>query len=79
MSADIESEIQFTRLDTGASVSVSYDPNSVGVDPKMQELMGKMMKQIATPDEKLEFGQIWQQRVSNIFDKADEVIRVNSL
>lgn len=77
--ADIESEIQFTRLDTGASVSVSYDPNSVGVDPKMQELMGKMMKQVATPDEKLEFGQIWQQRVSNIFDKADEVVQVNSL
>lgn len=77
--ADIESELIFTRLDTGISVSVNYDPSSVGGNPKMQPLMGKMMQGIATAEEKLEFGQIWQERVEAIFAKADEVISVNSL
>ena len=77
--ANIESELLFTRLDTGASVSVNYDPNSVAGNPKIQGLMGKMMQGIATKEEKLEFGKVWQERVSDIFDRADEVISVNSL
>lgn len=75
--ADIKSELLFRRLDTGASVSVNYDPSLVGVNPKMQELMGKMMQQIATQEEKLEFGQIWQQRVSDIFDRVDDVVLID--
>jgi len=75
--ADIKSELLFRRLDTGASVSVNYDPSLVGVNPKMKELMGKMMQQIATQEEKLEFGQIWQQRVSDIFDRVDDVVLIN--
>ena len=76
--AKIDGEILFTRLDTGASVLVNYDPSSIGADPKMQELMGKMMKGVATADEKLEFGKVWQQRVSDIFDNIDKVISVNA-
>ena len=75
--ADIKSELLFTRLDTGASVSVNYDPSLVGGNPKMQELMRKMMQQIATQEEKLEFGQIWQQRVSDIFDRVDDVVLID--
>jgi len=74
--ADIKSELRFTRLDTGASVEVSYDPSSVGGNPKMQELMGKMMQGVATKEERVEFGKLWQQRVSDIFDRADDVITI---
>jgi hypothetical protein len=45
----------------------------------MQGLMGKMMQGVATQEEKIEFGKVWQQRVSDIFDKVDEVICVERL
>ncbi len=75
--ADINGAVEFKRLDNNKSVTVSYDHSSIAGNPKMQELMGKMMQEVATEDEKLEFGQIWQQRVSNIFDRADDVVFIN--
>ena len=77
--ANIESEILFMRLDTKACVTVNYNPSSVGSSPEMQGLMGKMMQGVATQEEKLEFGRVWQQRVSDIFDRVDEVVCVEKL
>ena len=74
--AEIESSVKFTRLDTNASVEVNYDPSSVAGDPKQQELMGKIMKEVAAPEEKKEFGQLWQDRVKRIFENADKVITI---
>jgi len=77
--AKISSEVTFKRLDTGKTVEVTYDPSSVGGNPKMQELMGKLMQNVATPEEKKEFGELWQSRVEAIFKNADKVITVKEV
>jgi len=75
-SADISAQMEFKRLDTGKSVTVNYDPSSVGANPKMQELMGKLMQGVASSEEKKAFGELWQERVKAIFERANEVVRV---
>jgi len=74
--ADIDAQITFTRLDSGKTVKVSYNPSSVQGDPKQQLLMGKIMQGQATPEDKKEFGILWQKRVEAIFDHIDDVIIV---
>jgi hypothetical protein len=74
--ADIPSAVKFTRLDTNKSVEINYDPSSVGGDPKQQELMGKIMQGMATPEDKKEFGKLWQNRVKRIFETRDNLIQV---
>lgn len=74
--ADIDGEIEFKRLDNGKSVTVSYDPSSIQGNPKQKELMMKLMQGVATPLEAIKFGKIWQERVENIFKRANEVITI---
>jgi len=73
--SDIESSVKFTRLDTQQSVEVTYNPSSIGAVPRQQELMGKIMQKKATPQEKKEFGELWQDRVRRISESIDEVIQ----
>lgn len=73
---DISSSIKLQRLDTGKSVEVVYNPSSVPGNPMQQELMQKIMQQIATPEEKISFGNLWQQRVENIFANTNKVITI---
>ena len=75
--SDISAAVEFKRLDTNKTVTVSYDHSSIPGNPKMQELMGKLMQGTATPEEKKEFGQLWQSRVEAIFNSIDEVITVS--
>ena len=75
--SDISAQMEFKRLDTGKSVTVNYDPSSVGANPKMQELMGKLMQGIASVEEKKEFGELWQERVKAIFNNIDRVVTVS--
>ena len=78
--APINSSVRFTRVDTGKSVDVFYDPSIVPGNPKQQELMQKIMQGMATPEEKKEFGKLWQQRVEKILcEKLDEVVRVEAV
>ena len=77
--ADISAQITFKRLDTGKTVQVTYDPSSIKGDQKQQELMGKIMQQKATDDEKKEFGRLWQQRVEAISLAVDQVIKVEEV
>ena len=72
--ADIDGAVKFTRLDNNKSVTVNYDHSSVAGNPKMQELMGKLMQGLASAEEKKEFGQLWQERVEAIFQNIDKVI-----
>ncbi len=62
----ISSSARFTRVDTDQSVDIFYNPSVVTGNPKMQPLMQKIMQQIATEDEKKEFGNLWQSRVEEI-------------
>ena len=75
--SDISAAVEFKRLDSNKTVTVSYDHSSIPGNPKMQELMGKLMQGTATPEEKKEFGQLWQSRVEAIFNSIDEVITVS--
>jgi len=77
--ANINSAVKFTRVDTKQSVEVNYDPSSVGGSPKQQELMGKIMQGKATPEDKKEFGKLWQNRVQRIFEAKDSVITITTL
>ncbi len=64
--AQIDSSARFTRTDTGKSVDVYYNPNTVPPSPQMKPLMQKVMTQTATPDEIKAFGELWQARVEKI-------------
>ncbi len=74
--ANIQSSVKFQRLDTGKNVEVIYNPSSIQGNPLQQELMQKIMQNIATPEEKQSFGKLWQQRVENIFNNISEVITI---
>ncbi|MFT7004305.1 MAG: hypothetical protein ACJAWW_001663 [Sulfurimonas sp.] len=74
--SDINSSARFTRVDSGESVDVFYDPASIMPSPNMQALMQKIMSGIAQPLEIKEFGTLWQDRVKRIFENTQSVIRV---
>ncbi len=74
--ANISSDVKFQRLDNGESVEVTYDPSSIQENPLQRELMQKVMQGIATKEEKISFGKLWQQKVENIFKNIDKVITV---
>ncbi len=75
---NIDASVKFTRVDTGASVLVNYSPHSIPAKPQMQTLMQKIIQGVATPEERVEFGKVWQERVEAIFDNSDKVIEVKS-
>ncbi|MCW8954454.1 MAG: hypothetical protein OQK48_05860 [Sulfurimonas sp.] len=74
--ANINSSARFTRVDSGKSVDVYYDPSSIAPDQNMGPLMQKMMGGHAEPSEIKEFGKLWQDRVKRIFENTNRVVRV---
>jgi hypothetical protein len=74
--AKISSSARFTRVDTGESVDVTYNPNVVKPNPAMMPLMQKLTSGEATPQEVKEFGKLWQDRVQRIFENIDAVIEI---
>lgn len=73
---NIDSSIKLQRADTGKSVEVIYDPTSIKANPMQQQLMGKIMSNNASKEELKLFGELWQERVENIFVNIDKVITV---
>jgi len=73
---NISSSVKLQRLDTGKNVEVIYDPSSVPGNPLQQELMQKIMQGIATKEERISFGKLWQQRVENIFLNIKNIITI---
>ncbi|MBA1438697.1 MAG: hypothetical protein FAF05_06915 [Epsilonproteobacteria bacterium] len=74
--ANIDASIKLTRTDTQQSVTLLYNPNTIKPDPKQQEIMQKIMQNIATQEDKKEFATLWQDRVKRIFQNSDQVITV---
>lgn len=71
-SRNVASSARFTRVDNGACVDVFYNPNSVGGNPKQQVLIQRILQGIASNEEKIEFGEMWQDRVKRIMiDNVD--------
>jgi len=77
--ADIKSSARFTRVDSGKSVDVTYNPNPIKPNPKMMQLMQKLVSGGASEDEVKEFGNLWQDRVQRIFENLDVVVKVTEL
>lgn len=74
--SNIDCDVKFTRKDTNKSVEVFYNPSLFPPKKEMQELMQKCITKTADENEKLEFGKLWQQRVEEISNNIDKVIKV---
>ncbi len=77
--ADISSSARFTRVDSGKSVDVFYNPETVKPNPKMMPLMQKMGSGNVSAGEIKEFGELWQERVERIFENRTTVIEVSEV
>jgi len=61
--ATLNGDFAFTRIDTGATVTMSSSTASVPGSPEMMPLMQKCMQGIASGDEQVKFKALWQGRV----------------
>ncbi|SFP76330.1 FmdE family protein [Hydrogenimonas thermophila] len=68
---NMEKEVRLTRLDTNDSVELSYDPSIVPGSPEQQQLMQKIMQGNALPEDKKQFGELWQERVKKILLQSE--------
>lgn len=75
--ASIKGEIRFTRVDTKASVEVSYNLANLALSGFDQRLMQKSLLNQASDDEVALFRKQWQQRVKEILiDFCDKAVSV---
>jgi hypothetical protein len=77
--AGIEGQIRFTRLDDGASVTVSARLEHVPGDPRTGQLLPRCLAGSASAEEQALFHSLWQDRVRRLLtEHADDpaVIRV---
>lgn len=74
--SDIEAEVSFTRVDTNATVTLSYDASQIALDPRQKELMVKILKSKASQEEIKLFKTLWQKRVQEIFIKSKKLIEL---
>lgn len=71
--ADIDSEIRFTRLDTGKIVETAVNMQPVPASPRIWELLPKCRNGSASVAETSEFRQLWQERVrALLLDHAED-------
>jgi hypothetical protein len=63
---DIESELRFTRTDTGQVVLAQAYPHRVPGNPQTMRLMQLCLSGQATDDQRIEFRHLWQQRVQRL-------------
>lgn len=71
--SDIPGEASFARTDNGDTVHLRMHMQNVPADPRMGGLMKAALSGRATPEEKAEFANLWQQRVRQILiDHADD-------
>ena len=74
---DIKSNARFTSLSQNKIVDVYYNPNTIPPSKEMQPLLQKIMQNKASQEEKKLFGELWQERVKNIFENIDKVIKID--
>lgn len=64
--ADVTGEVRFTRLDNGHSVAATLDLSSVSADPRMPQLLQRLLAEQAAEGDAALFGRLWQERVRRI-------------
>ncbi len=62
----------FQREDTGAAVKIVYDPQAISGDPRMNDLVPKVLRGTASIDEKELFISMWQGNVKKILLESDK-------
>lgn len=71
--ADVPAPVVFTRVDSGAQVSVTARAEGIGGDPRLRELMPRCIGGSATPAEAALMRQLWQERVRRLLlEHADD-------
>ncbi len=68
---DIGGEVRLSRLDTGQSVTLTYDPSAIPFHPQMRPLMQKIGQGTITAEERAFFGTEWQNRVAKILYRTE--------
>ena len=63
---DFSHSLKLERKDTQDFVFVDYDPSIVPSDPKVGELLGKILEESATQEERTLFKILWNQRMKKI-------------
>ena len=69
--ADIDGEVRLKIAGSDQKVDLSYDPSVVPPDPKVNELMQKILSGTASIDDRKAFQQLWQERVKKILLNKD--------
>ena len=65
--------IRFQRMDTGAAVLVKFDGHGIPAAESQRERMQAVVQNRETPEQQLEFGRLWQERVRRILlEHADD-------
>lgn len=71
--AQIDAEVQLTRLDTGAAVRLDYQAEQIPPAPEMPPLMARTVSGSATAEEREQFAKLWQARVQDILLDAGKL------
>lgn len=72
-SCAIDGEVRFERLDNGASVKLAMHMGRVEAAPRTGTLLRRILEGLATPQERSEFAELWQDRVRRILiEHADD-------
>jgi len=72
----IDASVRFIDMESGNSVDVYYNPNGVMPNPMMGGLMQKCIGGVANIQEQRLFGELWQERVGEIYKNRDKTIKV---
>jgi len=68
---DLSGEMRLSRIDTGASVTLSLDTSVAGGSAEMKPLMQKTLRGEALPEEERRFRQLWQERVETMLTRPE--------
>ncbi len=73
-----DGDMRLTRLDTGLSVTISYNPSLVPADKEMKPLMQKLLQSNSTQAEQDRFANMWQERTEKILlhTKKEDIITI---
>lgn len=64
--------MRFRRHDTGDAVDVRVDVRAIPADPEQMPLLGAILEGHASAAEYHRFGQLWQDRVRRLLERADD-------
>lgn len=72
----LEGRLRFRRTDTGAEITVRYDPGAIPFSEDVGELLGRALPKGASDADRAHFARVWQGRVRAILagDPRDVVV-----